>query len=94
MSRLDTLMYLIKTYVYHHTNILISQISYKESCLHVKLSHQYHHRLLSTQKNITVYPQIIADVPKVPLNRTQLYYLSCNDKLKILFNSNFNYEIH
>jgi hypothetical protein len=94
MPRLDTLMYLIKTYVYHHANILIRQIRYKESCLHVKLLRQYHRRLLSTQKNISVYPQIIVDVPKVPLNRIQLDYLSCNGKSKLLFNSTFNYEVH
>jgi len=94
MCHFNELMHLIKTYVYHHANILIRQIRYKESCLHVKLSRQYHRRLLSTQKNIAVYPQIIVDVPKVPLNRTQLDYLSCNGKSKILFNSNFNYEVH
>jgi len=94
MCHFNELMHLIKTYVYHHANILIRQIRYKESWLHVKLSSQYHCRLLSTQKNITVYPQIIVDVPKVPLNRIQLDYLSCNGKLKILFKINLNSEIH
>jgi len=44
---------------------LIHQIRYKESCLHVKLLRRHHHQLLSTQKNIDVYPEIIIDVTKI-----------------------------
>jgi hypothetical protein len=94
MSRLDMLMYFVKIYVYHHTNILMRQIRFKKSCLHVRLSRRHHRQLLSTQKNIDVYPQIIVDVAKISLNRSQLDYLSHNDKLRITFSSSFNHEIH
>jgi hypothetical protein len=89
MHHFDMLIHFVKVYLYHHTNILIRQIRYKESCHHVKLIRHHHHRqLLSTTKQIIdIYPQIIVDIPKVSLNRIQLDYLSRNGKLKLLFNS-------
>jgi hypothetical protein len=85
----DMLMHIVKTYLYHHTNILICQIRFKESYYHVKLTRRHHHRqLLSTTKQIIdVYLQIIIDIPKISLNQIQLDYLSRNGKLKLLFNS-------
>ena len=74
MREWDMFMHFVETYVYHHTNILMCQIRYKESCLHVKLTrhHRRHRQSLTTNKIIDVYPQIIVDVPKVSLNRIQL----------------------
>ena len=86
ICQLDMLMHFVQTYLYHHTNILIRQIRFKESCLHVKLIRHYHRQLLSTtKKTIDVYPQIIVDVSKISLNRIQLDYLSRNGKLKLFF---------
>jgi hypothetical protein len=93
MHKLDMLMYSVKTYLYHHTNILIRQIRYKESCLHIKLLRHYHRHSLSTQKSIDVYPQVIVDVSKISLNRTELDYLSRNGKLRISFNSYLDHKI-
>jgi len=93
MCQFDMLMYFVKAYLYHHTNILIRQIRYKESCLRVKLSRQHHRQLLSTQKIIDVYPQVIVDVTKISLNRIQLNYLSRNGKFRISFNSYLDHEI-
>ena len=41
MCQLNLLMYFVKKYLYHHTNILIRQIRFKESCLHIKLIRHY-----------------------------------------------------
>jgi hypothetical protein len=85
ISRLDTLMHFVKTYVYHHKSILIRRIRYRESCLHAKLIHHHRRRQpQTTGKIIDVYPQILVDVPKVSLNRIQLEYLSHTGKLKKL----------
>jgi hypothetical protein len=92
VCRLNILMHLVKTYVYQHTSILICQIRYKESCCHVKLSRHQHRHLLSTQKYIDVYPQVIVDVAKVLLNWKQLDYLSRTGKLRILLYSNRDNE--
>ena len=97
MCHFDMLMYLVKTYVYHHTNLMIRQIRYKESYCHIKLLRHYYRRrrhLLTTKKTIDVYPQIIIDIPKVSLSPMQLDYLSRNGKLRmILFNSSLKHEI-
>ncbi len=37
IDRLNELMYSVKIYVYHHIQLLLRQVCYKESCLHVKL---------------------------------------------------------
>jgi hypothetical protein len=89
MSQMNMLMHLVKTYVYHYTNILLRQIRYKESCRRVKLSRQYHRRRQSpsTNKIIDVYPQIIVDVAKVSLNPIQLDYLSRTGKFELLLNT-------
>ncbi len=50
MRQFDMLMYFVKTYLYHHTNIIIRQIRYKESCRHIKLLRQHQRQLLSTQR--------------------------------------------
>lgn len=47
-------MHFIKTYLYHNTNLLIRQVRFKESCLHVKLLRKYHCQRLSTYQNIDV----------------------------------------
>jgi len=95
MYHFNELIHLIQTYVYHYTNILLHQIRYKESCLHVKLirhhrrccRRRHHHQSSTTaSKMIDVYPQIIVDVPKVSLNPIQLEYLSRTGKFKLLFN--------
>ncbi len=97
MCHFNMLIHFVKTYVYHHTNILIRQIRYKESSCHIKLlRHRHHHRRqsLTTKTIIDVYPQIIVDVPKISLTRSQLDYLSRNGKLRmILFNSYLDHEI-
>ncbi|CAF2063118.1 unnamed protein product, partial [Rotaria magnacalcarata] len=72
----DIFMTLLKCYLSHYTNRLIRQIRYKEACVHVKLVRRHHRHLLSKQQIVDVYPQIIADVPKISLNRIQLDYLS------------------
>ena len=84
MCHFNMLIYFVKTYVYHHTNIMIRQIRYKESCCHIKLLRHYcrRRRSLRKTKTIDVYPQIIIDIPKVSLNRIQLDYLSRNGKLR------------
>ena len=82
----DILLYFVKLYLNHVTNRHMRQIRYKESCLHIKLMRQSRHdrhHPSSKKKTINVYPQIIVDVPKVSLNRTQLDYLSHNGKLNI-----------
>jgi len=90
ISHVNELMHYLKTYLYHNTNLLIRQVRYKESCLHVKLSRQYHRQRLSAQKNIDVYPQIIVDAEKVPLNCIELDYLSRNGKFRILPNNSLD----
>ena len=78
-------MYFGKIYVYHHTQLLLRQIRYKESRFHFKLlRHHRRHQSRSASKAIDVYPQIIVDVPKVSLNQNQLDYLSRTGKLEIL----------
>ena len=84
----DILLYFVKLYLNHVTNRHMRQIRYKESRLHIKLMRQSRHdrhHPSSKKKTINVYPQIIVDVPKVSLNRTQLDYLSHNGKLNISF---------
>jgi len=81
--QVNVLMHFIKLYFDHHTNRLIRQIRYKESCLRIKLIRQHRHHSLSKKKTSNVYPQIIVDIPKVSLNRIQLDYLSRNGELKI-----------
>ncbi|CAM4796041.1 unnamed protein product [Rotaria magnacalcarata] len=76
----DIFMTLLKCYLSHYTNRLIRQIRYKEACVHVKLVRRHHRHLLSKQQIVDVYPQIIADVPKISLNRIQLDYLSKSGK--------------
>src|SRR5271154_6599803 len=44
MCHFDMLIYFVKTYVYHHTNILIRQIRYQESCCHIKLLRHHYRR--------------------------------------------------
>jgi hypothetical protein len=58
MSRLNMLIHFVKTYVYHHTNIALRRIHYKESCLHVKLIRHddRRHQSSPTKKIIDVYP--------------------------------------
>jgi hypothetical protein len=86
ISRFNMLIHFVKTYVYHHTNLLIRQIRYKESCLHVKLiRHQRRCQSVKTNKIIDVYPQIIVDIPKVSLNSIQLEYLSRTGGFELLF---------
>jgi len=80
----NTFMYFVKTYLYHHTKLIIHQIRYKESCLHAKLVRHHRRQSLATNTTIDVYPQIIVDVPKLSLNRIQLEYLSYTGKFKIL----------
>jgi hypothetical protein len=88
ISHLSELMYFVKIYVYHHTKLLLHQIRYKESCFHVKLLRQQRrHKSRSASKTIDVYPQIIVDVPKITLNRSQLDYLSRTGQLRSLRNS-------
>ncbi|CAF4383889.1 unnamed protein product, partial [Rotaria magnacalcarata] len=76
----DIFMTLLKCYSSRYTNRLIRQIRYKEACVHVKLVRQHRRHLLSKQQIVDVYPQIIFDVPKIPLNRIQLDYLSKSGK--------------
>jgi hypothetical protein len=83
MCHLNMLIYSVKAYVYHHTNMLIRQIRYKESCLHIKLlRHSRRRQSLTTKKIADVYPQIILDVTRVSLNPIQLDYLSRTGKFK------------
>ena len=83
ISHVNELVHYVKTYLYHHTNLLIRQIRYKEACLHVKLiRHQRRYQSVKTRKLIDVYPQIIVDIPKVSLNSIQLEYLSHTGKLE------------
>jgi hypothetical protein len=85
MYELNMLMHLVKIYVYHHTKLLIRQVRYKESAFRVKLlRHHRRRQSLVPSKTIDVYPQIIVDVPKVPLNQTELDYLSHKGKFEIL----------
>jgi hypothetical protein len=86
----DILMHFVKLYFNHHTNRLISQIRFKESRLHVKLTRHRCDRASSKKKVTDVYPQTIVDVPKVSLNRSQLDYLSRNGKSELTSNSHYN----
>jgi hypothetical protein len=82
MRELNMLMHFVKTYVYHHTKLLICRIRYKESHFHIKLLRLHRRRQsLASSKTIDVYPQILVDVPKVSLNQNQLDYLSCTGEL-------------
>jgi hypothetical protein len=85
ISHLNELMYYDKIYVYHHTQRLLRQVRYKESCYHVKLLRRHLRRRRSSPSNntIDVYPQIIVDVPKVLLSKNQLNYLSRTGKFVI-----------
>jgi len=82
-----TVTHFIKQYFNHHTDRFLRQIRYRESCRHARLLRHYRRHVSSSNKTIDVYPQIIIDVPKVSLNRTQLDYLSQNGKFKLFFNS-------
>jgi hypothetical protein len=88
-----TLTHFIKQYFGHYTDRFLRQIRYQESCLHAKLLRHHRRHSSSSNKTIDVYPQIIIDVPKVSLNRTQLNYLSHNGKFKIFFNSYLHCQI-
>ena len=68
--------------LYYHTEIFMRRIRWKESNYHVKLVQCYYRQLSSTRKNkiADVYAQVIVDVEKISLNRTQLDYLSCSGK--------------
>jgi len=83
IAHLNELMCFVKIYVYHHIQLLLRQIRYKESCSHVKLlrHHQRHQTRSSNKTNINVYPQIIVDIPKAKLNQSQLNYLSLTGQL-------------
>jgi hypothetical protein len=82
IDHLNELMYFVKIYVYHHAQLLLRQIRYKESCFHVKLlRHHRRHQTRSSNKTINVYPQIIIDIPKAKLNQSQLDYLSRTGQL-------------
>jgi hypothetical protein len=87
MRHFDMLIHCVKTYVHHHTNMLIREIRYKESCCHVKLLRHYRRQSLRRKKIIDVYPQIIVDVPKISLNPIQLDYLSRTGILDISLTS-------
>ena len=78
IERCNELMYFVKIYVYHHTQMMLRQIRYSESCFRVKLLRHHRRRQHSfpSSNTIDVYPQIIVDLPKVSLNKTQLDYLS------------------
>jgi hypothetical protein len=88
IDRFNELIYYVKIYVYHHTQLLLRQVRYKESCFHVKLQRCHHrrHRSSPSSNTIDVYPQIIVDVPKVLLIKNQLNYLSRTGKFLISFN--------
>jgi hypothetical protein len=88
IDRFNELMYYVKIYVYHHTQLLLRQVRYKESCFHVKLQRRHHrrHRSSPSSNTIDVYPQIIVDVPKVLLSKNKLNYLSRTGKFLISFN--------
>ncbi len=77
IARCNELMYFVKIYVHHHTQMMLRQIRYNESRFHVKLlRHHRRHQSRSVRKTIDVYPQIIVDVPIGKLNQSQLEYLS------------------
>ncbi len=77
INRRDEIMHFVKLFVYHHTQMMLRQIRYNESCFHVKLlRHRRRHQSRSTKNMTDVYPQIIVDVAKVKLNSNQLEYLS------------------
>jgi hypothetical protein len=92
MYQLGMLMRFVRTYLYHHTNTLIRQIRYKEYRVHIKLlRHHPCRQSLARRKIVDVYSQIIVDVPKFSLDLIQFNHRSRTGKLKILFNSYFNY---
>ncbi len=85
MYRIDMIIHTITSYIYQHTKQIIRYIRYKESCRRVILARQQHRhysrsQISTTDKTLDVYPQIILDVSKVPLNRLQLDYLSHTGK--------------
>jgi hypothetical protein len=81
----NEIIYSVKIYVYHHTEMLLRRIRYKESCFRVKLLRHHRRRQHSfpSSNTIDVYPQIIVDLPKVSLSKTQLDYLSQTGRLEI-----------
>jgi hypothetical protein len=86
ISHFNEVIYFIKIYVYHHTELLLRQIRYKESCFHVKSQrhHRRRHQFFKSSKITDVYPRIIVDVPKaVSLSKNQLNYLSHTGILEI-----------
>jgi hypothetical protein len=77
INQINESMHSIETYLYHHIQLLLHQIRYKESCFHAKLLRSNpRYQIRKQRKTIDVYPQIIVDVSKVKLNRNQLVYLS------------------
>ena len=80
-KRFHAVIYAIKNYIYQHSKCIISYIRHAESCRLVTLKHRYRRqcrnpKLCSTKVAFNVYPQIISDVAKSPLNHYQLDFLS------------------
>ena len=65
IERRNEIIYLIKIYVYHHTEMLLRRLRYSESCFRVKLlrHHRRRHRSFPSSNSLDVYPQIIVDLP-------------------------------
>lgn len=88
----STLIYAVKRYIYEHIRRTIYTIRYKESCRLVTLKHRCREQLPS-KNTLHVYPQIISDVLKVPLNRCQLNFLSRTGPSYIRPNQSYLYGL-
>lgn len=76
-SDFGAFIYAVKNYVHQHTQQMMRHIRYKESCHRVLLLRQYLRFHTSPLHHVLdVSPQIILDALEVPLNRSQLNYLS------------------
>lgn len=80
--QIDTLLYVLHSYLQQLTDRLLRRVRFKESCLRVSLRRQQRRQQQSpsNERRIDVYPQTIVDVSKVALNQMQLDYLSQNGK--------------
>jgi len=68
----------VKTYLsqrHHHKE---HEISFKVTCFQSRMSRRFrrHYRSASKTTHTNVFPHVIVDVPNVPLNQTELGYLS------------------
>lgn len=73
----SSLIQLMKNYVFNRYNQFKRENRFNMTLFREKLYRRRKHQLKSKRKHtIDVYPETIIDVPMIPLNETELFYLS------------------